>query len=456
MVLAGGSLAGVSYSGDALRSEGHAPHPAVVAAAPLLDEIQFGCFQYFWKEIGQPSGLAKDRLKGPVSSIAAVGFQLSALPIGVERGWITRAAGAERARTILRTLLERNDNKRFGVYLHFPDLDSGGVSLHGYEITASTVDHALLTAGAIPAGVYFGGDVADLVDRLVRDANWKAFAVAEKGFLSMGWKPDDPRNVAGPGRFLKHHWYNASDEERLVYFLAVGAPNPAFAVEPRLYYELQRKQKRHADGPPFVVSWPGIPFTYAFSHCWILYGRFGADDPGAFGVDAPGIDWHENSRRAFLAHQARCQEQAACRVLLGEHGWGASACDGRSGYIVPSVRPNLSDREEWFDCTLAPYAAACAIMFLPEESIAALRAMRELKDAAGKPLVWRDPRTGGYGFADAFCLSQKWVSEDYIGIDQGPMLLAIENARTGLIWRLFLESPHVRRSLERLKLSPKH
>ena len=91
-------------------------------------------------------------------------------------------------------------------------------------------------------------------------------------------------------------------------------------------------------------------------------------------------------------------------------------------------------------------------MFLPRESIAAIRELRDLTDAGGRPLVWRDPRAGGYGFADAFNLDQNYVSDDYVGIDQGPILLAIENARSGLIWELFMRHPTVVRALERLKL----
>lgn len=418
----------------------------------LLDEIQRACFQYFAKEVGSPSGLVRDRAKAPVSSIAAVGFQLSALPIGVERGWIPRERAREHAERILHTLLERDDNKKFGVYLHFPDLNHGGLSHEGYEIVASTVDHALLIAGAIPAAEYFGGAVRDLTNRMVRETNWRAYGVGPGGFLSMGWRPADPEQMDGAGQFLHWHWHNASDEERLIYFLAAGAPNADHAVEPELYYRLGRTLKRHGDMPPFAVSWPGTLFTYFFSHCWIDFRSLGADDPGRFGIDAPRIDWFENSRRAILTHRQRCIEQSARFKTLAPDRWGLSACAARDGYIVPQIRPNLSDQDEWFEGTVAPYAAGSAILFTPAESVAALRAFRNLRDEEGRPFVWRDPANGGYGFLDSFNLDQNYAHDDYVGIDQGPMLLAIENARTGLIWRLFMRNEHVRRSLERLRL----
>jgi len=422
------------------------------ADAAVLDPVQHACFRYFWDQVGSPARLAKDRLKAPVASIAAVGFQLSSLPIGVERGWIALSDGQERARTVLKALLTRDDNKKFGVYIHYPDFNTGGLSKEGFEIVASTVDHALLLAGAMTAAEYFGGEAKTLTDRLIAETNWKAYAVGPGGFLSMGWKPDDPTNMHGAGKFLDWHWHIASDEERLIYFLAVASPKPEYAVDAELYYRLKRTVKGHRDLQPYVVSWPGTLFTYFFSHCWIDYRGLGADDPGLFATQAPRVDWFENSRRAVLTHRQRCIEQAGQFKTLAADRWGLSACSARDGYIVPEIRPNLRDHEEWFEGTVAPYAAISAIMFTPQESLAALRALRALVDKEGRPLIWRDPLQGGYGFVDSFNLDQGFVCDDYVGIDQGPILLAIENARTGLIWRLFMRHEVAQRAVQRLRL----
>lgn len=418
----------------------------------LLDEVQFACFQYFWKEVGTPACLVKDRLKAPVSSIAAVGFQLSSLPIGVERGWVKRAEGEARARAVLQSLSGREDNKKFGIYIHYPDYDSGGLSKTEFVVEASTVDHALLLAGAITAASYFGGEVSALTDRMIADSNWKAYAVAEGGWLSMGWKPDDPKNLSGPGKFIEWHWHLASDEERLIYLLAAGAPKREFAVPAKTYYRLKREVRRHGEMAPYVVSWPGTLFTYFFSHCWIDYRALGADDPEKLGVKGPRVDWFENSRRATRTHRARCIEAGARFKTLSKDRWGLSACAARDGYIVPEIRPNLSGRDDWHEGTVAPYAAASCIMFTPAESMEAIRAFRELKRADGTALVWREPKSGGYGFVDSFNMDQRFESDDYVGIDQGPMLLAIENVRSGLIWKLFMDHESVKRGLGALKL----
>ena len=126
----------------------------------LLTEIQQGCFQFLWQEVGSPIPLVKDRLTNDkVSSLAGVGFQLSALPIGVERGWISRQQAVQRATKILKGIIERDDNKKHGIYLHYVDLNNGGMHYaQGAQVQVSTVDHALLQAGAMAAAVYFGGE----------------------------------------------------------------------------------------------------------------------------------------------------------------------------------------------------------------------------------------------------------------------------------------------------------
>ena len=438
-----------------IAREGGQPVPRYEFTAvdnALLDEVQHATFLYFWKEVGQPAQVVRDRKKAPVASSAAVGWQLSSLPIGVERGWITREQGEQRALTVLRAMVAADDNKKFGIYVHFPDLHTAGNSHEGYEVLASTVDHALFSAGAIVVAEYFGGEVKRLTDRILADANWKAYAVGPDGFVSMGWKPRDPEDMDGEGEFLKAHWSWISAEEQLVYFLGAGAPNPDHALDPKLYFRLKRLVKHHEDGPPYVVSWPGGLFTYIFSHCWIDYARLGPDDPSKFGIDGPRVDWHENSRRAVLTHRQRCIEQIGVFKTFATDRWGLSSCAGRDGYLVPEVRPNGSDTDRWYEGTVAPYAATASLMFTPAESLAAIRAFRQLKSDSGQPVVWRDPAAGGYGFADSFNLDQKFASDDYVGIDQGPILLGIENARTGLIWKLFMQSETAQRAIERLQL----
>ncbi len=425
----------------------------------LLDEIQLGCFNFFWNEVGDPGCLAKDKTTDTVCSTAAVGFQLASLTIGVERGWITRDEGRQRALTILRTLTGRDDNKQFGIYLHFVDERNGGQpdysrTKYPYELTASTVDHALLQAGAMTAAVYFGGDVAAAAAPIINNANWREMVDDQTGTMTMGWKASTDQGVAGPGQLISATWRFASDEERLVNFLAVGAPGE-HAVAPEVYYQLQRIVKQHGAGLPFVVSWNGSLFTYFFSHCWINYRQLAADDPAKFGKPGPAVDWFENSRRAVLTHRARCIEASDEFPNLSENRWGLAPCEFRTDYLVAQVKPNVSDTDEWRGAILPPYGAGSAIMFTPAESLAALKEYRSLQGPDGQPLVWVDPEQGGYGFMDSFSLDPPHGHKVNLGIDQGPLLLAIENVRTGLIWRLFMQHEVAQRAVERLGLEPR-
>lgn len=450
VVLSGAQAQGILRAPGSTR-----PHLVLTSEdEQLLDDIQRGAFQYLWREVGSPAGLVRDRTSTEISSVAAVGFQLSALPIGVERGWITRDEAEARALSILRSLTSRSDNQHQGIYQHFVDHHTAGHRADAPEVFAGTVDHALLQAGAIPAAMYFGGEVRRLVDLLIGRANWRAFMLPD-GYLSMGWKPHDKASFGGPGEFVPWKWHVASGEEQLVTFLATASPNPDHAVEPAAYYRLTRTVDRHGGLDPYVVSWNGSMFTYFFQHCWLEFGRFEADNPSAFGVTAPRVDWYENTRRAFLTHRQRCQEMSSAHRTLAEHRWGLAPCmglnpKGDSGYLVQDLLPNLSGEEHWHRGTVAPYVAAAALPFLPNEALAALREMRELRDADGKLVAWQCPDEGGYGLADSILLDPLHVPTDHIGIDVGPMLLAIENARTGLVWRLFHEHPSVRVGVERL------
>lgn len=422
----------------------------------LLDAIERGCFLYLWCEIGTPAKLVRDRKEVDVSSTAAIGFQLSAIPIGVERGWITRDEGQERARAILQALLSRDDNRQFGVFCHFLDRNTGGLPANAPEFVASTVDHALLAAGALPAAVYFGGEVAKLTDHLLAETNWRAFDLGE-GVLSMGWRTRNAQRGNEKLGLLDAKWTTCSDEERLIYFLATGAPREEYAIAPDAYYRLGRTVKQFNDLPPHVVSWNGSLFTYFFSHCWINYRELAEDDPTQFGVEAPRVDWFENSRRAVLSHRARCITQADNYRTFGANRWGLSPCMGRNDrgeatYLVPAVQPNLANTDNWIHGTVAPYAAGSSIIFAPPECMAALRESCQMRDSEGRLVAWRDLDSGGYGLVDSFNLDQNFASEDKIGIDVGPMLLAIENARTGLIWELFSRHEVAKKAHKRLNL----
>lgn len=459
--LAARPAAGTEPSPDVLRSaetRAALAYELTDADHALLDEIERGCFNFFWDAVDGETGLVKDRLKADVCSVAGVGFQLAALPIGVERGWITRGAAEERAGRVLRTLAENPRNRKHGVLLHFVDLKTGGPHGAWQELQYSTIDHALFLAGALVAAEYLGGDVAAAVDRFVHESNWHWYDVSDRGLITFGWRHagDADRDA---GDFRPYDWHIASDEERILYFVAAGSPEPDFAGQPRDYYRCDREVKGHGDMPPLAVSWNGSLFTYFFSHLFIDYQRFAADDPRQFGVEAPRIDWVENSRRAVLTHRQRAIDAQDQFKTLAADRWGFAPCTaydaaGRPTYLVQALEPNVMNADDWRGGTVAPYAAGMALTATPAESLAALRAFRHLKDADGELLVWRG--VDEFGLADSFNLDQMRASDDHVAIDAGPLLVAAENLRTGLIWRLFMDHPSSRRAVERLQWKPDH
>jgi hypothetical protein len=447
----------------------------------FLNDVQRGAFQFLWNAGNANTGMVPDRLSNPaVVSIAGVGFQLSALPIGVERGWVTREQAAVRAMKILASLDKDPAICKAGFFQHFLDADTAGLHKDTLEHVVSTIDSALLFCGMLTASSYFGGDVAQKADSMFAQANFRFFVSGDeekqawqRGFVSLGWKPDSLKDASGKGHILPYYWIDSGCEHRLVSLLGVCAPREEFRLEPAAYYKLRRTLGT-IEGDQTVVWFPysGALFVNQFSHCWVNYAAMGPDDPTQFGfathLRAP-IDWWENSRRMTRLHQLKAMEFAAKYKTFGENAWGLSASDCPNGYCVPGVFPTPvpmpgatpkvdfapeHPRDDAGDGTLAPYAMGTSIMFDPTRSVAGLRHMASIPGKDGKPAIWHDPASGGYGFADAINLDKDWASKDFVAIDQGPMLLAIENARTGLIWKLFHKHPTVQAGLERLQIRP--
>lgn len=445
----------------------------------FLDSVQRGAFRYLWEVADPKTGMVFDRTSVRVISVAGVGFQLSAIPVGVEHRWISRKEGEERALRILKSLRSEPSNRKYGMFFHYLEEGTARPITKDFETVASTIDSALLVAGMVTASSYFGAEVARNADAMVREVNWQAFVAQNpseawaKGFISLGWRPNDPTNPTGPGSFLPYYWGDSGDEQKLVTFLAVAAPDAAKAVPPQTYYRLRRQLGSYGDSGPFSwFPWSGALFTDFFAHCWINYSQLGPDDPAAFGVaNRPRVDWWENSRRAVAMHRRKAVENPLHLPTLGQDAWGLGAHDTAAGYAVNGLFPTLIPwpgavegvdyaefkvKDEWGDGTLAPYNAGCAILFEPRASLAALRHYAALTDGSGAPLVWHDPGSGGLGFQDSFNAGTSWSAPDCIAIDQGPLILAIENARSGLVWQLFGNHPVVRDGLDRLKLKVRH
>ncbi len=177
-----------------------------------------------------------------------------------------------------------------------------------------------------------------------------------------------------------------------------------------------------------------------------------------------------NSAKGTGVQRAEDREKTKGLERLGANAGGLTACDAASGYMVPGLFPDplpmpgcrpdfdyaaFDPEDNWGDGTVAPYGAGMALMFSPQEALAALRHYRSLTDESGRPLVWRDPRAAlaVTGFMDSFNLGTMWVAPEQVAIDQGPLMLSIENARTGFLWERFHSHQFVRGGMDRLGLA---
>lgn len=457
------------------------------ADAELLETVSRGAFDYLWMRVDPRTGLVFDRTPGPVVSVAGVGFQLAALPIGVERGWVTREEAEARAVQVLRALLHPSARSTHaGVHFHFLDGPTGAPTTDEFEVVASTADAAILHAGVIVAAAYFGGQVAADGERLLAGADWQAYVQARPapfphtvGAVSLGWKPDDPTRTDGAGSLLPYHWLDAGCEGRLIAFIGVCSPDAAHRLSADAYYGLRREPALTPVGRELITHTPysGALFTQMYAHLFIDYAAAGPDAPWRFGADRRlPVDWWENSRRYVQMHRdmiSAAGEPISPGIIEGRRLglWGLSASDTPVGYRAYGLSPLRACQRggrfgwdisghlglaDWGDGTFSPSAAGMTVLFEPGLAIDAMRRFQSLTGEGGAALCWRDPREGGFGFVSGVNLAgpggTPWASPDTLAIDQGALLLAIENARTGLIWRLFHAHPNVEAGMARLGL----
>lgn len=406
----------------------------------LLEEISEAAFQYFVDYTHPETGLTADKISADnICSVAAQGFKFAVLPIAVERGWIEHGHAEAMALRALRTL-EGSSGRKFGLFAHFLDMNTGDASLEAYEVGISTIDSALMIAGALAAGEYFGGEVRELANSIYAEMDWAAFQNPNRGNqIHMLWVPEDGRSFEGEGRFTPPTWDWYSDETLLIVILGVSAPNP----EHRLPLEAWSNWNRPvgSDGRrDFVYTYPGTLFTYTFANLFLDFSRLGADPNG--------INWWENTRAAVLSNRDWSRANADRFATYGRDRWGITAAGGPAfTYFVPGHQPRGAEGSDAAGGILAPYGVGMSVPWEPRDTIAALHHMRHL-ETGGQPL-WTAVEEGGYGFWDSFSIDLEWVGEDVFAIAHGPMMLGIENYRSGLVWDLMLRNEALRAGLER-------
>jgi hypothetical protein len=412
-----------------------------------LEQLEHDTFKYFADEMNPENGLVPDNTRqGAPSSIAVVGFALTAYPIGVERGYLARDEGIRRCLLTLRFFYDGpqgtgpNDIGYKGFYYHFLDMKNGK---RVWKCEISTIDTTYLIAGALTAAMYFNRDTSDeqeirrLADALYARADWHW---AQNGALTVthGWKPERG--------FIKYRWTGYS-EALILYVL--GLASPTFPLPEDSYRAWTRTYKwKELYGHEFLYAGP--LFIHHLSHMWVDFR--GIQDEY---LSSKSIDYFENSRRAIYAQQAYAMRNPKKFVGYDRFSWGITASDGPG----PAVR-RINGRTIRFydyiarsfpygpdDGTLAPWAIAASLPFAPEVVLPSLKRINQ-----NYPEM-----TNKYGFKcsynPTFTSGKKkgWVSEGYYGLDQGPIVMMIENYRSGFIWRLMRSCPHIINGLRRAR-----
>ncbi|QVK18406.1 hypothetical protein KHQ81_01440 [Mycoplasmatota bacterium] len=391
---------------------------------PLDDVLSYemkGSFDFFWNETMTTEslksyGLTKDRTNGPVASIASSGFALSAIPIGIENGYITYDEGYERALKTLKSLKELE--REHGFYYHFYTYLTGK-KRDGVEL--SNIDTAIFISGALFAGEYFGGEVTTVAKEIYDEVNWQWFYNDSKNQFYMAWYPD--KGFQGAWDFYA--------EQLMMYVLAAGSDT--YPVGKEAYDGFIKHVATYKDHT-FIHSWFGSLFTYQFSHAWIDFRNI---------TDSKGINWFDNSVEASLANYEYTQSQSSRFETFNENVFGMTASDGPFGYsgyygAMPSGYDNKAHKN---DGTIPPCGALGSIVFTPELSI---NAANYFYNEIGEKIK------GKYGFTDAYNLDEDWYASSHIGIDKGITLLMIENYRNETIWTHFMKNDQVQKGLETL------
>ncbi|MDZ4782151.1 MAG: glucoamylase family protein [Planctomycetia bacterium] len=411
----------------------------------MLDSLTRAAFAYFVNEANPANGLVKDCTRpGFPSSIAAVGLALAAYPVGVERGLLTRTAAVVRTLTTLRFFwnsphgTEPDATGYKGFYYHFLDIDTGR---RAGNCELSTIDTVLLLSGALVAALYFDREaeeereIRELADSLYCRADWQ-WAQNGEATVTHGWKPESG--------FLPYRW-RGYDEATILYLLGLGSPT--HPLPPHSYTDYTSTYSwKNIYGYEFLYAGP--LFIHQYSHVWIDFR--GIQDEY---MRAKGIDYFENSNRATHVQQEYAirnplQFRRTCGCRHCECCWGITAGDGPgpATLTIDGIERHFFDylaRGAPYgpdDGTIAPWASAASLPFAPEIVLPTIEHMVH---------VGVGPTSCRYGLVASFNptfpgpTSLGWVSPWNYGLNQGPLVLMIENYRSGLIWSLMRRCPYL-------------
>lgn len=393
----------------------------------LLTFVQKQTFSYFW-DFGHPvSGMARERsTSGNTVTTGGTGFGVMAMIVAVERGFITREEALSRIQKIV-TFLDTRCSRYHGALAHWLHGETGAtIPFSTYDNGADLVETSLLFQGLLTARQYFSRptpaeiQLRNDITRLWEEIDWRWFQKENEQVLYWHWSPQ-----YGWQMNMKISGWN---ESLITYVLAASSPTHPISKE--VYDQGWARNGNMLNNSTYygyrLPLGPDLGGPLFFAH----YSFLGID-PG--GLKDRFADYWEQNRNHTLINNAYCVENPKKYSGYGEDCWGLTASDGDLGY---SAHSPTNDRG-----VIAPTAALSSMPYTPEESMKALHFFYyKLGDK-----LWSE-----YGFVDAFNLSEGWFDNQHIAINQGPIIIMIENYRTALLWNLLMNDPEILAGLKKL------
>lgn len=395
----------------------------------LMTLVQKQTFKYFW-DYGHPvSGLARERSNGSdeIVTIGGSGFGVMAIIVGAERGFVTRDAAAERMLKIVRFLGNKETQSYHGMWSHWINGTTGKIiPFSRKDDGADIVESAFMFEGLLAAHQYFNrntpteNNIRGIINSLWREAEWDWFTKGGEDVLYWHWSPNNG--------WAMNHQIKGHNECHIAYILA--ASSPTYSIKESVYQKGWADSNIFKNGKEYYgIKLPlGMDFggPLFFTH----YSYMGLDPRG---LKDNYADYEEQMKAHTLINRAYCIDNPKKYKGYSDKCWGLTASDNDTGYSAHCPNNDLG--------VITPTAALSSIPYAPEYS---LKAMRYFYEELGKN-IW-----GEYGFKDAFNLTTNWFAPSYLAIDQGPIIVMIENYRTGLIWKLFMSHPDIQTGLKKL------
>ena len=397
----------------------------------LLTLVQKQTFKYFWDFAHPVSGMARERSNvaydygNEVVTTGGTGFGVMAIIVAADRGWITRDTAAKHLLKIANFLLKANSYH--GVFAHWLNGESGKtIPFSRKDDGADLVETSYLFQGLLCARQYFNANtpietaLRNRIQWMWSDIEWNWFTKAGEDVLYWHWSPNNGWAMNFPVRGF--------NECLIMYVLA--ASGERYPISSSVYHRGWVQSNFFRNGKKFYGYTLPLGFDYGGPLFFSQYSFLGLDPRGL--KDQYADYWEQNKNHTLINYTYSVENPKKFKGY-GENCWGLTASDTYNGYDAHSPTNDHG--------TITPTAALSAIAYTPEHSMNALKHF--YYDLGDK--IW-----GEYGFVDAFNESKNWYAKSYLAIDQGPIIVMIENYRTGLLWKLFMSCLEVKKGLQKL------